>query len=144
MVIVAAVDRTERANDITAEAEVVARKFGEPVHVVHVLTSSAFVNLGRTKAERGDTVDMDEIRATASDIAADAAASLDVPSEAVGLVGEPAAKVVQYATEHDARYIVVGGRKRSPTGKAIFGSVSQSILLNAKTPVIWAVPRTED
>jgi nucleotide-binding universal stress UspA family protein len=59
---------------------------------------------------------------------------IDVTTE--GRVGDPATEVVQEADRIDARYIVVGGRKRSPTGKAVFGSVAQSVILNSERPVV--------
>jgi nucleotide-binding universal stress UspA family protein len=82
---------------------------------------------------------MDQIRKTAADIAASAATSLDVPSKAIGLIGEPSAEIIKYASDHDTHYIVVGPHKQSPTGKAIFGSTAQQILLNAEHPVVSTV-----
>jgi nucleotide-binding universal stress UspA family protein len=142
MVVVAAVDRSERSAVVTREAAAVAKAFDEPVHVVHVLTLSQFVDLGRTSAEEGDAVDMDNVRNVAKTIADEAAGDLDVPFESVGLVGSPAPRVVEYADDNDARYIVVSGRNRSPTGKVLFGSVAQSILLNADCPVISTMPQS--
>lgn len=139
MVITAAVDRSDRSADVLLEAESLAKAFDEPVHVVHVLSQSEFVDMGRTAAEEGDSFDMDEVREVAEDIAFEAASDLDVPSEVVGLMGEPARKVVEYATEQDAQYIVVAGRNRSPAGKVLFGSVAQSILLNADCPVVSTI-----
>lgn len=144
MVIVAAVDTSERARVVLDEAESVARAFEEEIHVVHVLSRSAFVELGSTRAEAGDPVDMEEVRAVARDIAADAAADLDVPAKPVGLMGSRGDRVVEYADEHDARYIVVSGRKRSPAGKVFFGSVTQTILLNATGPVITIIGRPRE
>jgi len=52
--------------------------------------------------------------------------------------GEPTEVILSVAEEIDADSIAVSGRKRSPAGKAIFGSVTQSLLLSADRPVIVA------
>lgn len=49
--------------------------------------------------------------------------------------GDPADQILATATEIDVETIVMSGRKRSPTGKALFGSVTQSVLLGADRPV---------
>ena len=63
--------------------------------------------------------------------------------EAVGLEGNPAAEILEYSTARDAEYIVVSARKRSPVGQAVFGSVTQSLLLTADRPIV-AVPHTSE
>jgi nucleotide-binding universal stress UspA family protein len=50
--------------------------------------------------------------------------------------GDPAEQIVEVAEEIDADAIVMSGRSRSPTGKALFGSVTQSVLLSAERPVM--------
>jgi len=52
--------------------------------------------------------------------------------------GDPANQLLEVAQKADADLIVVAGRKRSPTGKALFGSVTQSVILNAERPVMVA------
>lgn len=49
--------------------------------------------------------------------------------------GDPAEEILETAAEIDAETIVMSGRKRSPAGKALFGSVTQSVLLGADRPV---------
>lgn len=43
--------------------------------------------------------------------------------------------IVDLATDIDADLVVVGGRRRSPVGKALFGSVTQSVILDSPVPV---------
>lgn len=53
--------------------------------------------------------------------------------------GDASAEILEQAAEIDADGIVLGFRKRSPTGKLIFGSTAQDVLLSASCPVV-AVP----
>lgn len=53
-----------------------------------------------------------------------------------GAIGNPADCIVEEADRLDARYVVIGGRRRSPTGKALFGSVTQTVLLRSESPVL--------
>lgn len=50
--------------------------------------------------------------------------------------GDPVDSIIDCAEENDVESIVMGGRKRSPTGKALFGSITQSVILNSKRPVV--------
>jgi nucleotide-binding universal stress UspA family protein len=50
--------------------------------------------------------------------------------------GDPAETILRFAEELDADLISVAGRKRTPAGKALLGSVSQKVLLDADRPVL--------
>lgn len=137
MVIVAAVDRSDRASAVLGEAATIAEAFGEAVDVVHVLSREEFVSLERTNvSETGEAVPIEGVVETAENIANEAIDEAAVDGNPIGLVGDPADEIVEYAHDQGARYIVVAGRKRSPVGKALFGSVVQSVLLSAECPVV--------
>jgi nucleotide-binding universal stress UspA family protein len=136
MAIIAAVSRDPDAR-IVEHAARLAAAFEEELQIVNVLQLSEFVDLESEAMESaGQPKAMDEVRERAERFAAAAAEGVTDSFTAVGLVGEPATEIVRHAAETDTTYLVVGGRKRSPTGKAIFGSTTQSILLNAESPVL--------
>lgn len=61
-----------------------------------------------------------------------------------GGVGEAGDEIIRIATETDADFVIVGGKSRSPVGKAVFGSTSQEVLLNAPCPVVYTSPTHAD
>lgn len=145
MTVVAAVDTSERSYNVLNQAATLAERFDETVHVVHVMTRSEAINAETSSITSDDAVEISELRATAARVATDHLEDhpLSVDTEAVGLIGNPADEIVEYASQHNARYIVVSPRRRSQTGKILFGSVAQSILLNTSCPVVSVVEETD-
>jgi nucleotide-binding universal stress UspA family protein len=54
------------------------------------------------------------------------------------MVGDPVDGILQVADGIDADAILLGGRKRSPVGKAIFGSISQNVIVETERTVVLA------
>lgn len=54
-------------------------------------------------------------------------------------LGEAEEEIVSYVADNDVDHVVMAGQRRSPAGKVIFGSVSQSVILNADVPVTVSV-----
>jgi len=140
--ILAAVDLSDHTRDVVTEAASLSNAFDQPLHILHVMSQSEFVSRQQEHAERtGEPIDMDAIREIASEHAESVASEARISGEytPVGVVGDASSEIIEYANAHNAIYIVVGPRRRSPTGKAVFGSTSQSVLLNASCPVVSIV-----
>jgi nucleotide-binding universal stress UspA family protein len=125
MTVLAAVDDAARTAVIERGVEF-ARAFDEDLVVLHVASE-------REGREAAAAVAREAIRAALDD--PDAARVT-----AVGTVGDPAAGIVRESAARDVRCIVLGPRKRTPLGKALMGSVSQLVLLNADRTVVFAAP----
>ncbi|MFD1599919.1 universal stress protein [Halobellus rarus] len=162
MTILTAVDGETIPSDAVARGEELATAFDDDHVVLHVMPQDVFEKFrsaaggssGRsvtTPASYGSaegwahqqgsgeeyTVEDGERHATG--VARDVVrGTLEEPSDTIlkGRVGEPVEEILSEADRRDARYLVIGGRKRSPTGKALFGSKTQSILLTAELPVV--------
>ncbi|PSP57122.1 universal stress protein [Halobacteriales archaeon QS_1_67_19] len=52
--------------------------------------------------------------------------------------GDAAASILELADDRDVDLLCLAPRKRTPTGKALFGSVTQQVVLEATRPVLVA------
>lgn len=134
-------DDHERIERLAEETIEVAKPTGARVVLAHVFTD----------AEYEDTIDNLEFDRNAENLSADAVASrhssirtlqqrledADIEYQTRGAVGDHGESIVQLARDVDADRVVVGGRKRSPTGKAVFGSVAQEVMLSSPCPVTF-------
>lgn len=121
----------EAAVDLAASADatvVVAHAFPTQADV-----DEALGQLDITGGSPGDvTRRLESVRVARSELEA-----AGVNFEIRGLVGDPGSTISDLAGEVGADRVIVGGRKRSPTGKAVFGSTAQEILLSAPCPVTF-------
>ncbi|SFS89849.1 universal stress protein [Halostagnicola kamekurae] len=136
MTIVAAIDGENGSSSVLSEAQTLAERFGEPLEVLLVYEADDHAYLVNQYLNERDTLSDDRAQELAEEVVADVAADAIDEYEPVGRVGDPAEEILDRAAAVDARYIVIGGRPRSPVGKALFGSVTQSVLLDADRPVV--------
>lgn len=130
--------RTER---LAAEATSVAKPTGATVVLAHVFDDDEFddvrSNLGVDSESEGSTPDAVAKRHTTTRTISKALTEAGVDHAVRGAVGDHADEIVELAEDVDADRVVVGGRRRSPTGKAVFGSVAQEVILSAPCPVTF-------
>jgi len=61
-----------------------------------------------------------------------------------GALGEASDAILRTSREEEADIVVVGGRRRSPAGKLLFGSTAQRVMMNADCPVTFVKASTRD
>ena len=119
-------------------AETVIDLPGEPtekrVVLLNVSEETKQPWLREFEAQRSEGVDEPDLPAStnaAYELLANEGIEVDTRLERGGISEE----ILAVAEEIDADSIVMSGRKRSPAGKVLFGSVTQAVLLNADRPV---------
>lgn len=71
----------------------------------------------------------------AKDVGVEVLSDVDIDYETAGAVGDRTDLILDGAAEHGCDHVFLTGQRRSPTGKAIFGDVTQRIILDFEGPV---------
>ncbi|WP_254839186.1 universal stress protein [Natronomonas marina] len=133
-------DDEKRAESLATAAIEVAGGAEAVVVLLHVFTESAYEEGVR---EAGyDPEDPPPAHTLASRLqAVDAIAALleaaGVEHRVRGEVGDEPEGILRGAEAVGADRLLIGGRRRSPTGKAVFGSTAHRVLMNAGCPVTF-------
>jgi len=134
----------DRAEELAEAVVEVGKPADAEVVIAHVFTESEFQRAIERLDFDGDMADPNEVAKrhqtvrTMTKLFDEAGIDYSIRGE----VGEHAEEIVDLATKVGADRVVVGGRKRSPTGKAVFGSTAQAVMLDAPCPVTFV--RGED
>lgn len=138
--------RTKALADATAQ---IAGPMHSTVHVLHVFTERGFEQIvERLGYDTDSPPDPDRV-VTRMLAVREMAQTLTSPLRNYGVTVEVEGRVndrvgdeiAAVADEIGAARIVIGGRRRTPTGKALFGSTSQEVLLHAPCPVTFVPDR---
>jgi len=139
---VGAADET-RIEELVETAEGVVDA-GGTVHLLHVFDRDEYQRLLSDLGVDPDSETTVDDVAGRHDVSRQIADLLDDRGVEVtirGALGTEAETIVQTAEEVDADMVLVGGRRRSQTGKLVFGSTAQKVLLEADCPVTFVKAR---
>lgn len=143
MAILAAVDIEANPSPLVVGVDL-ANAFDEPLVALAVLSESDYEDRRTARDElpedfSGEEYSIDRAREDVANKLMQMAENGDLDTERIdarGAVGDPAKEILGLSDELNPRYVVVGGRKRSPAKQALFGSVSQEIVRKANQPVV--------
>lgn len=130
-------DRTDRLAETAIN---LAEPTDATVVLAHVFDEESYrQTLDRLNYDPTGEIDPDEVASRHSTIRELAAAlrAADVDFEVRGLIGDGGRTIVDVAEAIEADQLIVGGRRRSPAGKAVFGSTAQEVLLSAPCPATF-------
>lgn len=150
MVILTAIGKEPRAKNVAALSYDLAIRYDTTLVALHVVPEEEYEK--HRKAVEGipgiQDFSLSQKRESAANFAREVLEESveQVDYEMVelrGKIGGPAEEILAEAAALEPQFVVVGGRRRSPVGKAVFGSTTQEILLNAEWPVVTSMSDQE-
>ncbi|QCS41478.1 universal stress protein [Natrinema versiforme] len=132
---------TVRAPELAETVLEIADPLEATVVIGHAFTADEYEDVREDLGfdDRVEDVDPDAVAARRAPVPelAERFEAAGVEYEIKGALGEVSTTVVDMAIDVDADRMVVGGRRRSPAEKAVLGSVSQEIILQAPCPITY-------
>lgn len=83
----------------------------------------------------------EDAKTRAERIAVETLDDIEVKWRSLGAVGQPERTVLDVADEQNVDHVFVVGKRRSPSGKAIFGDLAQHLVIDFDGPVTTYLPR---
>lgn len=129
------IDDSETASELGAHAVEVAEALGSEIIFGRFADEDEYQTRLREAATLGREIEsIEKAEEHAEEIAAEFAAETvgdrDVTYRSVGVVDRMPDSIAEFAHEEDCDQVFVTGKRRSPTGKALFGDRAQHVILN--------------
>jgi nucleotide-binding universal stress UspA family protein len=143
MVILAAIDENERSKIVAKIASDLAVTYNDTLVALHVMPKDEFKSHKKNLQSIPEfsnysiTQEAESAARFARDFILETVDNIDPQQlETRGRVGKITEEILAEASSLEPRFLVISGRRRSPTGKAVFGNTAQQLLLNSECPVV--------
>lgn len=133
-VLIAVENNRDRMIPVVEHAAEIADALSARVTLFHVYEHGEFEDvLDSHNLDSGDPSDMAMDNAMVEE-AAEILGDAGVPFTVEASTGDPSEETIAFVEANEIDHVFLGGRDRSPAGKAILGSVSQTVILNTVVP----------